>query len=252
MKKSINKEKIRNAFTQSFVSYDGEAYAQRTIINHLLDTLIRNQGDCFPCVLEIGCGTGLLTRELYRLFHPTKFVVNDLCDVFFNPSWGDGITFVPGDAEQLNFDGKYDLIISSSTIQWFEDTESFLKKIEKNLSENGVIAISTFGSDNLKEIKTLTNRGLSYYSLEKWIAIISKIFETITISQEFIPLFFETPIDILKHLKKTGVNGLNANPLSPSQVVSFCKDYKKQHMSENGLILTYHPIYIIARKKRRI
>ena len=76
--------------------------------------------------------------------------------------------------------------------------------------------------------------------------------KTISISQEFVPLFFETPIEVLKHLKKTGVNGLNENPLSPSQVVSFCKDYKKQYMSENGLILTYHPIYIIARKKRRI
>ena len=150
----------------------------------------------------------------------------------------------------MNFDGKYDLIISSSTIQWFEDIESFLRKIEKNLSENGIIAISTFGLDNLKEIKTLTNRGLSYYSLERWISIISEIFEMITISQEFVPLFFETPIEVLKHLKKTGVNGLNENPLSPSQVVSFCENYKKQHMSENGLTLTYHPIYIIARKKR--
>ena len=55
MKKSINKEKIKNAFTQSFISYDGEAYAQRTIIKHLLNTLIRTQGTCFPYVLEIGC-----------------------------------------------------------------------------------------------------------------------------------------------------------------------------------------------------
>ena len=91
---------------------------------------------------------------------------------------------------------------------------------------------------------------MSYYSLERWISIISEIFEMITISQEFVPLFFETPIEILKHLKKTGVNGLNENPLSPSQVVSFCENYKKKHMSENGLTLTYHPIYIIARKKR--
>ena len=70
-------------------------------------------------------------------------------------SWGDGITFVPGDAEQLNFDGKYDLIISSSTIQWFEDTESFLKKIEKNVSENGVIAISDVYKRQLQHHKLL-------------------------------------------------------------------------------------------------
>jgi len=57
---------------------------------------------------------------------------------------------------------------------------------------------------------------------------------------------------VLKHLKQTGVTGTEKRIWTRSRLQSFCKEYTTRFSDAAGNVnLTYHPIYIIARKKTK-
>lgn len=178
-------------------------------------------------------------------------MINDLC-IEMEPYISDiqnKFVFIPGDAEKIVFSETYDLIASSSAIQWFTDLETFLRKIEKNLASGGVIAFSTFGINNLQEIKTITNCGLKYENVEYLNSLFSRYFDSVEITEEIISLVFPSPRDVLRHLKSTGVNGIMQEHWNKSKLSRFEYDYRELYTTEKGVSLTYHPIYITGRKK---
>jgi malonyl-CoA O-methyltransferase len=67
-----------------------------------------------------------------------------------------------GDIEQLNLPQSLDAVISSSALQWMTDLPALLQRIHDALKPNAYFGFSTFGSDNLTEIKQLTGQGLNY------------------------------------------------------------------------------------------
>ena len=112
---------------------------------------------------------------------------------------------------------------------------------------------------------------------------LSPHFDILYSEEELIPLSFEDPIKVLYHLKQTGVNGLSTqssptgkqeNDLCSSDNNSknnsrtnsknnlpqqqwtrrdlqlFCERYTQEFTQGTSVSLTYHPIYIIAKKKK--
>ena len=59
----INPKEIRNHFEKSMEKYDENAVVQKFLAGILADETAAIQKD-FGRVLELGCGTGLLTRNL--------------------------------------------------------------------------------------------------------------------------------------------------------------------------------------------
>ena len=63
---------------------------------------------------------------------------------------------------------------------------------------------------------------------------------------------FPSPQAVLKHLKQTGVTGTEKRMWTRSRLQSFCKEYTTRFSDAAGNVsLTYHPIYIIERKKTK-
>ncbi|WP_455497431.1 malonyl-ACP O-methyltransferase BioC [Coprobacter sp.] len=245
---SIDKERLKTAFTKAAHTYEQEASVQQQIAAKLYNMLSRYL--CCPpsSILEIGCGTGFLTRLLSTHFHPENITVNDLCPEMANyiPN---NINFIPGDAEIIDFPNKYDLIASSSAIQWLTDLSSFLKKMDQKLSSNGILAISTFGEKNLSEIKYITDKGLNYPSRSELEQLIAPSFQILEIKENTHSLYFSSPWDVLIHMKHTGVNGINTDRWTNADMKHFIDRYNKLFYTDNKVSLTYHPIYIIATKK---
>jgi malonyl-CoA O-methyltransferase len=143
-----------------------------------------------------------------------------------------------------------DLIISTSTEQWVKDKEAFYNKVEQALSPLGNFVFSTFGVENLKEIREATGLGLKYYEQEETRLMLSKNFEILYSKDEQIVLFFSSAKDILRHLKKTGVNGLQKQHWTKKTVNQLIEKIKEATFVEEGKYkLTYHPSYYILQKK---
>ena len=103
--------------------------------------------------------------------------------------------------------------------------------------------------DNRNEIKQLTGQGLNYYSID---VLKQKLeengFEIVFIQEEQKHLNFDDPKLVLHHLKATGVTATaKSHRWTKQSLQQFYSDYQ-QFYGEQGFSLTYHPIYVIARR----
>ena len=134
-------------------------------------------------------------------------------------------------------------------IQWFSNPEAFFKRCLFSLKPGGILAFSSFGKLNFKEIRDLTGVGLNYFDKEDYIRMLGSGFEILCSEEESIVSRFESPTDVLNHMKKTGVSGTGSYRWTKDSLREFHERYISIYGSDDGVSLTYNPIYIIARKK---
>ena len=115
-------ERIITRFSRALDSYDLHADAQQQICRKLTSILSRYTDIHFQRALEIGCGTGGFTRLLKESCVIDEWYLNDICDgcrekvASLFP--GQSPLFIAGNAEEIDFPGRFDLIASASAFQW--------------------------------------------------------------------------------------------------------------------------------------
>ena len=249
----IDKELVKKRFSAVIGTYSEHAVAQHGIASTLASLIDEHAGkQCCRRMLEIGCGTGLLTRELLKRMQPGELYLNDICESFERFYWdlpGRPAHFVAGDAEVVGLPSDLDFIVSSSVVQWFENPVRFFQKCRCNLNEGGCIAFSTFGPNNLRELFQLTGRSLCYLSLECWKESLSGSYSWVHGEESLFQMHFPSPWDVLLHLKNTGVTGIGSRVWTKRELLDFCHDYEARFGDGNGVPLTYHPVYVIVKKR---
>ena len=251
----MDKGLIAYKFSKSLKSYDQEAKAQKQILLKLVSLLEKYKLTEFNRILEFGTGTGLLSKEINERFSYNQLYLNDLSEEFekftlsrFSKEEQQAVEFVRGDIEKIEFPDSIDLFVSSSTEQWIEGKEEFYTKIYNSLKDNAYFAFSSFGPDNLKQLREATGVSLNYYSLENTKEILTKKFEIIHAEEERIVLDFESAIDILTHIKKTGVNAISKQNWTKKSVMQLIRKIEDVCRTNNGFEITYHPTYFILKK----
>ncbi|WP_273402599.1 malonyl-ACP O-methyltransferase BioC [Actinobacillus porcinus] len=248
----IGKTQIKKCFTQAQPFYEQQALAQREIIRQLTALLTGHQRNFHHC-LEIGCGSGQLTRELAQQVSIQRWDLNDLCEQHRAISQilpDQSFRFIQGDAEQLCLPRQYDLIATASTVQWFENKPQFLARCAAHLLPRGLLLFSTFAPENLSEIKQLTQVGLDYPTVMQWQQWLSDDFEILHLSSDKIVLEFDSPKAVLLHLKQTGVTATHQTIWTKKKLQDFYQNYEKNYRTSSGKVrLTYAPILGLAKRK---
>ena len=249
----MDKQLIAERFARARDTYSQEARVQQQVACKMMHLLPDVR---FRHIVEFGCGTGSYSRILLNRLQPETLLLNDLCpemrECLEDLLPQDAVQFMPGDAELLEFPERTDLITSCSTLQWFSNPERFFARCHNFLADDGYLAFSTFGTENMLEIRTLTGHGLDYLPIEKLNDLLSPYFETVYAEEEIVSLPFATPLQVLQHLRQTGVTGTEKQVWTRGRLQAFCNGYTGKFSREDGSVtLTYHPIYMIARKKRK-
>ena len=247
---SINKALVAQRFAKAGQSYVEHAVVQKQISAQLFKYLKVYCPQNLASVLEIGCGSGNLTHLFHSYFQVDQLFLNDLYeDVDQHFSTIENIAWLIGDIEQLELPSELDAMISSSALQWMTDLPTLLHRIHDALKPNAYFGFSTFGSDNLTEIKQLTGQGLNYIDLQSLKRQLEQQnFEVLFIEQEVKQIYFDHPKSVLQHLKATGVTATaKSHRWTKQSLQQFYLDYQ-QFYGEQGFSLTYHPIYVIARR----
>ncbi|WP_170789866.1 methyltransferase domain-containing protein [Ruegeria lacuscaerulensis] len=244
-------DRVQRSFSRSFGSYHAAAGLQAQIAADLADALHAHDAPAqFDHGLELGCGTGHLTHELQARFRFQALTLNDLAPEAAATATAAKARFVCGDAERIAWPQRPDLICSASMIQWLHDPAALMRRMSRALAPGGWLAVSGFGPRQFHELTQIGSSaeapGLS--RPEDLSAAICDELEVMVADEDIRTIRFASPHDLLRHLRSTGVNGRARAVWTRSDLRRFSDAYVARHGCGGTVPLTYHPIWIIARK----
>ncbi len=95
-------------------------------------------------VVDLGCGTGRLTRQLQQHLKPREILGLDISTAMLAESAGyagGGLRFEVGDIAGFSADHTYDLVFSNSALHWLPDHPALFTRLTAALSPGGQFAV---------------------------------------------------------------------------------------------------------------
>ena len=145
------KAEIGAAFGAAASHYEASASVQRLVAAHLAAMAARERLPATGRILEIGCGTGLLTREIRANWPGATLIATDLAPEMLQAEGLDGVAtqLIAMDGEAPVFDGPwFDLILSSLAFQWFADLPGALARLHGLLRPGASLYFATMGAES--------------------------------------------------------------------------------------------------------
>ncbi|MGL5067230.1 MAG: malonyl-ACP O-methyltransferase BioC [Sarcina sp.] len=242
------KDDIKKNFSKGSKTYDENANVQKAMIDHLINSLPKKD---YSRILEIGCGTGLLTTQLVTLFPNAKITALDISHGMIATCKErlkdfENIEYICADVEYNCPIDEFDLIISSATFQWITDLEELLNKLKSRLAFNGVLAFSTFAENTFKELDSSLNYAFSknnvdakatrnYYSKETLTELVDGVFKDKDFSKEINHMkyteYFKNALKFLKAVKAVGANTSDSSKFTTPKITKDLLDYYNDNYS---------------------
>jgi len=154
----IDKTKVKKFFSRHAHEYDKHSSLQQRMGDKLLAKINSNLKNP-KRILDIGSGTGFISKKLHNKFPNSEIICCDIAhgmsvEAKFKLGNLNNITFVTADAEILPFgDETFDLVISNATFQWMNELSFVFKEIMGVLMPGGSFYFSTFGTNTLFELR---------------------------------------------------------------------------------------------------
>ncbi|MGE8620478.1 MAG: methyltransferase, partial [Achromobacter spanius] len=137
--------------------YEDHAPIQRITAERLASDIACLRLPARPRILEIGCGTGLLTQALARRLGEADWTITDISPAMLaaaqrGPKLPGTTRFQLLDGEHPQaLEGEYDLICSSLAVQWFTDLNAGLGRLAALLAPGGHLAVATLADGSFAE-----------------------------------------------------------------------------------------------------
>ena len=213
-------------------------YNSHNIIQQLVaKSIVRDVNFEAKNILELGCGSGQVIKHIPWEFesytaidssasmcelHPKDLNINVQCYNFDDDSFYDFIK-----------NKRYDLILSSSAMQWSKDLDKLLNALSK-ISSN--IVAGLFTSNTFKTIQTISKQKSPILDETTIKDAFSKYYNCEFETHKY-NLEFENKKDLFDYIKKSGVSGENE--------LSY-KDAKRLYKEYNLNYLEFEVIFIKA------
>lgn len=262
MDQKLYKQKVINAFSESVSTYDQYADIQKLAAEKLIASLTPWLGIIPPGpVLEVGCGTGLITELMMPLFPQREVFVTDISSEMLHLCKSklekkglvsDNIHFDILDGDELKEEKKYALIISGFSIQWFNDAMFGGYNMIDALKPDGLLLLSFPGSKSFFQWKNVCEdldipfTGSNLPEMDRLAVQFSMKPVLMDYYDEIYLQRYDNALQFFRSLKRTGEYVKKSSPLNAGQLRQVIKkiDSKSSSVIEMG----YHLAYLAIRK----
>jgi malonyl-CoA O-methyltransferase len=255
---SVEKQLLRQSFGSASSRYDDFAQLQRTVGFELLQRCQINQPQ--GKVLDLGCGTGFLTKILKEQGASMCLTGLDIAFPMLEQAkskLGTGAGYICADAENLPFQAcSFDAIFSNLALQWCLNIRQVLSECKRILKPGGQLAFSTFGPQTLQELKQSWAQLDEHRHVNDFYPVSQLQFflecegwKNCRIEQQVHPLEYSTVLDLMHELKGLGAHniagGRNKHLTGKSKLRKVIENYPKS--TDSGrIVASYELIWVFA------
>lgn len=253
---------VTRRFSAAADTYDAHADIQRKVVLRLADFLDKA---CEPKrVLEVGCGSGQLTRVLVERYPLARIQAVDISARMVHVSrntFGDRVQFTVRDASQLEARPCYDLVASSSSLHWMAPIDKTVQRLADLLAPGGRFIAAVMLNRTLGELRTarlkvapskpplgrLPESGEVLSAIEKADLVLEKH------DDEILTGSYTSAEGFLQSIHEQGLTGGDVSrahtPLTRGELDRLVRLYHADHRDEDGrVVATFRLLYVSARK----
>lgn len=265
---TLDGRRIARQFARHAATYDRHTDVQR----HFAERVAQRLALAAPAarrVLELGCGTGVLTELLLERLPEAEVVAVDRAQPMLALAARrlgslSRLELVCTDVETLApGQGTFDAVISSSAIQWLVQPERTLGRLACALAPGGVALHATFGPATLHElfaaltaveaergVSSPPRRGLRLRSAQEWAELHRRAgFEGVEAESTLIERTYPSCHALLRAIKRSGASYSEA-PAAPSGLLlAAMSRYDLHQRRDGGVGASYELVEIAARKR---
>lgn len=263
---STLKLQIAENFSRAAATYDLWADAHRRIASHLAK-LLERLPEHPASILELGCGTGVLSDLLLRRYPAAKFLGLDIAPGMIRicqDRWSQRrhADFAIADIETAPFPFAPDLVASSCALQWIPELPVLLQRLVAGTSPGaqGMLALAELSQGSTPELAAAWEAlgrgpfpGLSYRSPEQLLGeIAGNGYRILQAETGQTTVWYPDAISALHSFKGIGaiLPHLNTPGLSVGQTRSLMARYAERFSNAEGEVpVTYVVTYALAQAR---
>jgi malonyl-CoA O-methyltransferase len=262
---NLPKQAIADSFSKAAATYDGSAFLQKEVAARLFERLdIMNVSP--STILDAGCGTGLCSRKLNKLFSKAKVTGVDIAPGMIEMAKKSNglftkVDYQVADIDELPFDdNSFDLVFSNLTVQWLIESKRVYSELNRVLKPGGLLVFSSLGPDTLIELKQSwqqVDKGVHVNNFMDMHIIGDQVhsaqFENTVMDRDIVTLTYETMVGLMKDLKAIGAHNIDVNRskglMGKKKFAELKAAYEAFRWEDGQLPATYEVVFGHAWKK---
>lgn len=202
---------VKARFSSAASRYESAAALQAQVASKLAERLPDPKG--IHRILEIGGGTGILTRHLVEKYPQAQIEVIDISSAMNTQAQANidakQVNWICADYTTFTPQDSYDLICSSSTLHWLTPLDATFKRMRSQLNEQGSLAIALMLYHTFDELHTLRATLFPHKLVEQRLPHANEIQALLPTNGQFEVETIRTPIDdpagFFKSIRDLGV-----------------------------------------------
>lgn len=258
------RDKIKQAFDKAAHTYDQYAILQKQVAAGVEQLCLQHaQSGRREQLLDIGAGTGFVTRPLLQHYPDAQITALDLSQNMLNtiPDHAQ-LHKVCADFMHLPFEEpQFDVVTSSLALQWGQDLQPLFDGLYKVLRPGGQLVFSTLLEDSLFELRNSWKQADKYEHVNQFASLsaLNQAIEQAGLKmlqqrQENITLHYASANEVLKSLKGIGANTVlqgkgSAKGLGGRSSFRQFEQAYETFRKPAGLPLSYTVLWIVAAKE---